>query len=159
MDDYNGMIYDGRKFMGCEYIQKCLVRVGPDKYPFLKPNNRVITNYSTNNIFKKLLNDYLLQCVKRLIKIGFLLPMCIHAKGYQEPIQYTLLFSNPKRNIPSTNPTDYINMSPVEGGNFHALRLMQNIHQLTGFGGVNKYVCKYVGKLMKTVMPLLMWSW
>ena len=39
------------------------------------------------------------------------------------------------------------NMSPVEGKTFSACLSMQNIQTLTDCGGVNKYVCKYVGKI------------
>ena len=38
-------------------------------------------------------------------------------------------------------------MSPVEGYTFANCRSMQNIQILTQCGGVNKYVCKYIGKV------------
>ena len=38
-------------------------------------------------------------------------------------------------------------MSPVEGYTFSNCRSMQNIQLLTQTGGVNKYVCKYIGKV------------
>ena len=38
-------------------------------------------------------------------------------------------------------------MSPVEGKTFSVCRSMQNIQLLTDCGGVNKYVCKYIGKI------------
>ena len=65
----------------------------------------------------------------------------------QHPVAYTLPFFNPKRHIPPTNPTDDINMSPVEGVTFSVLRSMQNIQQLTDCGGVKKYICKDIGKI------------
>ena len=40
-------------------------------------------------------------------------------------------------------------MSPVEGYTFANCRSMQNIQILTQCGGVNKYVCKYIGKVDK----------
>lgn len=54
---------------------------------------------------------------------------------------------HPKRHIPPTNPSDDLNMSPVEGKTFAVTRAMQNAQLLTDCGGVNKYVCKYIGKI------------
>ena len=42
-----------------------------------------------------------------------------------------------------------LNMSPVEGKKFSACQSMQNIQMLTDCGGVNKYICKYIGKIDK----------
>ena len=58
-----------------------------------------------------------------------------------------LAFLHPQRHIPPTNPSDDINMSPVEGYTFAICRSMQNLQQLILTGGVNKYVCKYIGKI------------
>ena len=58
-----------------------------------------------------------------------------------------LSFLHPRRHIPPTNPNNDINMSPVEGYTFSNFRSMQNIQYLTQTGGVNKYVCKYIGKI------------
>ena len=38
-------------------------------------------------------------------------------------------------------------MSPIEGKTFAVTRSMQNAQLLTDCGGVNKYVCKYIGKI------------
>ena len=54
---------------------------------------------------------------------------------------------HPRRHIPPTNPSDDINMSPCEGYTFANCLSMQNIQVLTQGGGVNKYICKYIGKL------------
>ena len=40
-------------------------------------------------------------------------------------------------------------MSPVKGSTFSVLCSMQNIQKVTDCGGVNKYVCKFVGKIDK----------
>ena len=149
MDDYNGIVYNGRNILDHECNLWCLVRVGPDKYCCRKPNYRFLTIDNTKHVFKKLPNYYLLECVKRLIKIVFALLICIHGNGYQEHIQYEPPLFNPKRHIPLNNTTDDINMSPIEGRNFYALCLMQKIQQLTDCGKVKNYVWKYVGKIDK----------
>ena len=101
---------------------------------FRKPRKSVLTTDNTKHVFKKLPNDYSLECVKQLIKIGFSLQICIHANGYQEHLQYKLQLFNEKRHIPTTNPTNDIKISPVEGRNLSVLRLMQNIHKLIDCG-------------------------
>ena len=40
-----------------------------------------------------------------------------------------------------------MNISPVEGKTFSVLKSMQNVQWLTKTNGVNKYVCKYIGKI------------
>ena len=51
-----------------------------------------------------------------------------------------------KSHIPPINPTNDMNMSPVEGYTFAACRSMQNAQILTECGGVNKYVYKFIVK-------------
>ena len=56
---------------------------------------------------------------------------------------------HPRWHIPPTNLNNDLNMSPAEGYTFSNCRSMQNIQVLTQSGGVNKYVCKYIGKIDK----------
>ena len=65
----------------------------------------------------------------------------------ENEIKYHHDFFTPKRHIPPTMSTFDLNMSPVEGRTFSACQSMQNIQMLTDCGGVNKYVCKYIGKI------------
>ena len=56
MDEYNGTIYDGIKFLDHEYNMRCFEIFGPDKYHFRNPNNRVLTTDNKKHVFKKLPN-------------------------------------------------------------------------------------------------------
>jgi hypothetical protein len=74
-------------------------------------------------------------------------PLRINDDGYESPFVSTDPFFHPSRHIPPTNPSDDINISPVEGYLFAVCQSMQNVQWLTNCGGVNKYVCKYIGKI------------
>ena len=74
-------------------------------------------------------------------------PLQINEHGFEKKWKSKLSFLHPRRHIPPTNPNNDINMSPVEGYTFSNCRSMQNIQCLTQTGGVNKYVCKYIGKI------------
>ena len=103
-------------------------------------NNRIapdITKYS----FIDLPRNWSKDCIDRLVRIGLaeILP--------NDEIKYHHDFFTPKQHIPPTMSTHDMNMSPVEGKTFAACQSMQNIQMLTDCGGVNKYVCKYIGKI------------
>ena len=74
-------------------------------------------------------------------------PIQMNEHGYVKKWKSKLAFLHLQRHIPPTNLNYDINMSPVEGYTFANCRLMQNIQILTQCGGVNKYVCKYIGKV------------
>ena len=76
-------------------------------------------------------------------------PIEVNEHGYVKKWKSKLAFLHPQQHIPPTNPNYDINMSPVEGYTFANCRSMQNIQILTQCGGVNKYVCKYIGKVDK----------
>jgi predicted GIY-YIG superfamily endonuclease len=149
IDEYKDMVHDASKFLPHHCSPRCLMRTGPGPNDFRcrKLNNRLISNNNTKHTFKKLPNDYSSECINKLIKIGIASPICVNADGYEQPIQYNLPFFHPKRHVPPTNPSDDLNMSPVEGKTFSVCRSMQNAQLLTDCGGVNKYVCKYIGKI------------
>ena len=58
----------------------------------------------------------------------------------------TCLF-HPKRHILPTNPSDDLNMSPVDRKTFSICRSIQNAQLLTYCDGVKKYVYKYIDKI------------
>ena len=149
MDNYEGMISDAEKYLPHKCSQRCQMRTGPGPNDFRcrKLNNRLITEDNTKHTFKTLPNEWSFDCLQRLIKVGIVLPLCVNADGYQAPVQFTMDFFKPKRHIPPINPSDDKNISPVEGKTFSMCRSMQNIQLLTDCGGVNKYVCKYIGKI------------
>ena len=92
-------------------------------------------------------NEISKDCLDRLIKIGMVEEIEVNDNGLQRPYKSKLSFLHPQRHIPPTNPNNDINMSPCEGLTFSICRSMQNIQILTQTGGVNKYICKYIGKI------------
>ena len=119
----------------------------PGVFKCRKPNNLELSPDNTKHVFKSLPNDYSLECLDRLVKIGLIEPIEVTNDGYEVPFKSCNEYFHPKRHIPPTNPTGDINMSPVDGYLFTACRSMQNVQWLTNSGGVNKYVVKYIGKI------------
>ena len=76
-------------------------------------------------------------------------PIEMNIYGYVKKWKSKLAFLHPQQHIPPTNPNYDINISPVEGYTFTNCCSMQNIQILTQCGGVNKCVCKYIGKVDK----------
>ena len=88
--------------------------------------------------FKPLPNEWSFECINCFIKMGLAEPICVNKEGSQSAI---IFHGSP------TNPSDDKNMSPVEGKTFSVCSSMQNIEMLTNCSDVNKYVCKYIGKI------------
>ena len=82
-----------------------------------------------------------------MAKIGLAEPVTYNEMGIPLKFESSCSFFHPKKHIPPTNPNDYSNISPVEGKTFAACKSMQNIQWLTHTGGLNKYICKYIGKI------------
>ena len=110
-----------------------------------KINNNRISKDITRHTFMDLPNKWSDDCVNRLIKLG--LAEIVSSTEYEREVIYNHDFFTPKRHVPPTMSTHDLNMSPVEGKTFSACLSMQNIQMLTDCGGVNKYVCKYIGKI------------
>ena len=82
-----------------------------------------------------------------MVQIGMEEPIVYNDLDVPSPFKSYHPFFHPTRHIPPTNPHFDTNMSPVEGKTFAACRSMQNVQSLTLSGGVNKYICKYIGKI------------
>jgi hypothetical protein len=149
IDDVQDMMSDAEKFLPHRCNPRCQIRIGPGINDFRcrKLNNRVISKDNTKHTFMALPNDWSIECLNRFIKIGLASPVTVNADGYEQKTTFNLPYFYPQRHIPPTNPSDDMNISPVEGKTFAACRSMQNIQLLTNCGGVNKYVCKYIGKI------------
>ena len=87
------------------------------------------------------------ECIDRLVKIGLAEPITRNEFGVPSDFKSNHNYFHPKRHIPPTNPNDTYNISPVEGYTFSILKSMQNVQSLTHTNGLNRYVCKYVGKI------------
>ena len=126
---------------------RCQECVGPGKYRCRMPNNCEDSPDNTKSVFIPLPNELSTEVKERLVKLGMIDPIEINELGYETPFKCTDDFFHPSKHIPPTNPTEDINMSPVEGYTFSICKSMQNIQLIKGTGGCNKYVCKYVGKI------------
>ena len=139
----------GEKFLPHICNERCQMRIsssgGKKDTRCRKINNNKISNDITKHTYMHLPSNWSDDCVDRLIKIG--LAEIIHQSEYDKDVKYNDDFFSPKRHIPPTMNTFDLNMSPVEGKTFSACLSMQNIQTLTDCGGVNKYVCKYIGKI------------
>ena len=111
-----------------------------------KLNNLKMSKDNTKLPFMSFNNDLPQNCIDRLVKIGVVEPVVQNEFGYRKEIKSKLSFLHPKRHIPPTNSSDDINMSPCEGYTFANCLSMHNIQVLTQGGGVNKDICKYIGK-------------
>jgi len=145
--DLDSVIEDGKKILGHHCSPRCLVMTSPGVFCCRKLDNAKVSPDNTKHVFKPLPNNYSLECLNRLVKIGIIKPIQVKEDGYEAPLKSSLEYFHPKRHIPPTNPTGDINMSPVDGYLFNACRSMQNVQWLTQCGGVNKYVVKYIGKI------------
>ena len=147
VEDHKAMVRDAESFLPHRCNSRCQAAVSPGVFRCRKLNNLKVTTDNTKHVFKPLPNDYSAACIDRLIQIGLVEPLSINEEGYQRPFKSSIPFFHPARHIPPTNPTNDMNISPVEGYTFSACRSMQNAQMLTACGGVKKYVCKYIGKI------------
>ena len=144
-DDWIEMQGLAEKFLPHVCNERCQMRVGSsggaNDTKCRKININKISSDITRNTFMDLPRNWSSDCVDRLVKIG------LAEIVSEEEIKYNHDFFTPKRHIPPTMSTHDMNMSPVEGKTFSVCESMQNIQMLTDCGGVNKYVCKYIGKI------------
>lgn len=147
IDDYKEMTNDAFMFLGHKCDSRCLTRTDNGNFRCRKLNYLDISEDNTKHTFLPLPNTLPKDCLDRLIKIGMIDAIEINEEGFQRAYKSKLAFLHPQRHIPPTNPSDDINMSPCEGYTFSNCRSMQNIQILSQSGGVNKYICKYIGKI------------
>ena len=147
LDDHRDMVQNGLKFLGHVCNSRCLVRIDGGGFRCRKLNYLLISLDNTKHTYLPLPNEISKDCLDRLIQIGMVEEIEINDNGFKHPFKCKLAFLHPQRHIPPTNPNDDINMSPCEGHTFSICHSMQNIQLLTQTGGVNKYICKYIGKI------------
>ncbi len=147
MHDIDDIIKDAQTMLTHHCSPRCLMAVGDGVYKCRKVNYLRETLDNTRHVFKPLPNDYSMECLERLVKIGLVEPLQFNEAGYMKPFKSSDDFFHPKRHIPPVNWTHDLNISPVEGYTFAACRSMQNLQWLTHCGGCHKYVVKYIGKI------------
>ena len=126
---------------------RCIVKNEDGTFRCRKIDNVFASDDNRNHQFIPLPNDYSIPCLKVLEKAGLVDELEIDDDGNVTLFKSNLPFFHPKRHVPPTNPTNDINISPVEGYTFSVMKSMQNIQRLTGTGGCSKYVCKYIGNI------------
>jgi hypothetical protein len=146
-EDYQSMINDADNFLGHKCNSRCLVKMPNGEFRCRKLNYLEMSKNNNQHTFREFNSDISKDCLDRLTQIGMIEPIEINEHGYPKDWKSKLSFLHPKRHIPPTNPNYDNNMSPVESHTFSNCRSMQNIQVLTQTGGVNKYVCKYIGKI------------
>ena len=146
-DDVYTVIEDAEKFLPHRCNDACLVRRPDGTFRCRKIDNVLASPDNTKHMFGPLPNDYTVPCLRILEEIGLLSKLTIDEDGNILEFESPIAFFHPVRHIPPTNPTDDMNISPVEGNTFAVFRSMQNIQRLTGAGGCSKYVCKYIAKI------------
>ena len=125
----------------------CLVRNPDGSYRCRKIDNVKASADNTKHQYIPLPNDYSIPCLKILESIDLTDVLVIDDDGNVKEFKSPLPFFHPVRHVPPTNPTNDINISPIEGYIFAITRAMQNVQRLTGTGGCSKYVCKYIAKI------------
>ena len=147
VEDYFSVVKDASDFLGHNCNSRCLVKTTEGKFCCRKLNYLEVSKDNTKHTYKEFNNDIPKDCLDKLVQIGMIESFPPNEHGYVKKWKSKLAFLHPQRHIPPTNPNNDINMSPVEGYTFANCRSMQNIQLLTQSGGVNKYVCKYIGKI------------
>ena len=149
LEDWLDMQKHGENVLPHICNKRCQRRVGStggsEDTKCRKINNNRISKDCTKDTFMVLPQNWSKDCIDRLIMIG--LAEVVTVGENDNDIKFNDSFFTPKRHIPHTMNTHDVNMSPVEGKTFSVCRSMQNLQMLTDCGGVNKYVCKYIGKI------------
>lgn len=150
-EDVNELNDLGRKILSHKCDERCKRRVNdgddPDNFRCRKLNNLRISPNNTKNSYISIETKRSEDCIDRLIQIGLAEPITANIYGVKSKFRSYHSYFHPMRHIPPTNPNDDFNISPVEGYTFSICRSMQNIQNLTHTNGLNRYVCKYIGKI------------
>ena len=142
----------GSKILGHgECNHRCLRKVthadGSVSLECRKLNNLKVSEDNTQHTYQDLPQKLTDDTVEILRRIGLAEKKVVNEFGYESKFKSCHSYFHPKRHIPPTNPTNDINMSPIESLTFSQCQSMQNIQILTKTNGCNKYCCKYVSLL------------
>ena len=147
LKDVHTIYQDVEKFLTHRCNDSCLVRRPDGSFRCRKIDNVRASTDSTKYVFQPLANDYPVPRLQLFDKIGLTSKLIIDDNDNVLEFESPLSFFHPNRHVPPTNPTNDMNISPVEGSTFAVFRSMQNVQRLTGTGGCAKYVCKYIAKI------------
>ena len=128
----------------------CLVKNPDGTLRCRKLYNIIVVKDNTRHQFNPLPNDYSFECLQILQLIGLIDKLYIDDDKNDLKFKTSLPFFRIYRYVLPTNPTNYINISPVEGYTFSVCKSIQNFQVLTGTGGCSKYFYKYIVKILQT---------
>ena len=112
-NELDDIIADAATVLGHKCSIRCMKMTSPGVLKCRKINNLHISPDNTKHILKPLPNDYSLECLDRLAKIGLIEIKAINVNGRLSQFKSNNKYFHPKRHIPPTNPTGDINMSPM----------------------------------------------
>ena len=124
----------------------CLVKKANRELRCRKIDNVRASSDKTSHQYMNLPNDYSIQCLKTLELSD---ELEVDSDGNVKNFESWVSYFHPLRHVPPTNPTNDMNISPVDGYTFAVCKSMQNVQQLTGTGGCSKYICNYISKIEK----------
>ena len=113
---------------------RCIVKNEDGTLRCRKIDNVFASTDNRRHQYLPLPNDYSVQCLRILERSGLIEELDIDSDGNVKVFRSTLPFFHPQRHVPPTNPTNDVNISPVEGYTFYVMKSMQNIQRLTGTG-------------------------
>ena len=90
----------GATVLGYNCNERCRIAIRDNEYRCRRLNSLKITTDNTKHIFKLLPNDYSIECLDQLIKIGLVEPQSISDEGYVNPFKSCDPFFHPKRHPP-----------------------------------------------------------
>ena len=81
------MVEDAGKILGRRCSPRCLAMVSPGVFRCRKLNNVKVSTDNKKHAFKPLPNDYSLECLELLEKIGLIEPIQVSEVGYEDPFK------------------------------------------------------------------------
>ena len=115
---------DATMFLSHKCSDRCLVKTLDGNLRCRKLDNLKVSKDNTRHEFMSLPNFFSVECSRILDKIGFMEEIVLDSDENNKVLKSSLLFFHPKQHIPPTNPTNNLNMSPVDGYFFTAFRSM-----------------------------------
>jgi hypothetical protein len=147
VEDTHEIYKNASSYLGHKCNERCQKMVAPGVYKCRKDNYATMSPDTTSHVNLPLPCNVDTACLDRLKQIGLATQGDVNGCGYVPPPHYLHPLFNPCKHIPPINPEKDENISPVESRMFIMCRSMQNVQKITGTGGCNKYVCKYIAKI------------
>ena len=118
LDDIEKVHDSEMKYLPHRYYDGCLVKRLDSSLICRKLDNIHISPNSTNHQFMSLPNECSMQCLRNIERTGMIKQLDIDDYGNVIDFKSILPLFYPQRYILPTNPTNNMNISPVEGHYF-----------------------------------------